>query len=238
MPENEARPDLLSAVGALQRFAGAAGLTQRIASLEWALSGLGRDDAVQRVGREGVDDAMLIGALEVKRVAGEVNVAVHALGILLSLPHILEADERILGLSLGAGNTGRDYDLETDQQIAEFKFIAWRGGAESIRQNTVFVDIFRLAQADTDRRRVVYLTSLGHPLRFLRGRRALTSALSKNAAVAAQFKGAHGDRYQVVADYWKDLEHNVELVDLMPLVPALGGLTLVDDVPAARLGDD
>jgi hypothetical protein len=40
---------------------------------------------------------------------------------------------------------GRSFDLETDRQVAEFKFIAWRGGAEAIRQNGLFIDIFRLA---------------------------------------------------------------------------------------------
>jgi hypothetical protein len=36
---------------------------------------------------------------------------IHAVGILTALPHILEHDERIETLSLGAGNTGRQFDL-------------------------------------------------------------------------------------------------------------------------------
>lgn len=108
--------------------------------------------------------------------------------------------------------------------MAEFKFIAWRGGAESIRQNGLFIDIFRLALTETDRRKVVYLTGLEHPLRFLRGRRALTSVLSKSASAAARFGNAYGDRYVVVSDYWRDVSGTVELVDLLPLVPALAAL--------------
>jgi len=49
-----------------------------------------------------------------KRVAGQINVVIHALGILLCLPHILEADEVVEYVSLGAGNTGRAFDLETN----------------------------------------------------------------------------------------------------------------------------
>lgn len=45
----------------------------------------------------------------------------------MCLPHILEPDERVESVSLGAGNTGRDFDLETNVRVAEFKFIHWRG---------------------------------------------------------------------------------------------------------------
>lgn len=216
--------DLASAVRALQEFARPGELTARISDLEWALSGRERSAALETLARERVSEEMLAGAIEIKRVAGEVNVAIHALGILLALPHVLQPGERIESLSLGAGNTGRPFDLETDRQVAEFKFIAWRGGAESIRQNSLFIDIFRLAMADTDRRRVVYLTGLEHPLRFLRGRRALGSVLSKNASAASRFREGYGDRYAVVSDYWRDASASVELVDLLPLVPALRGL--------------
>jgi hypothetical protein len=77
-----------------------------------------------------------------------VNVAIHALGILLALPEILEVlevGEVVEELSLGAGNTGRAFDLVTNVRVAEFKFIKWRGGAEAIRQNGLFVDVFHLA---------------------------------------------------------------------------------------------
>lgn len=216
--------ELGDAVRSLQSFALPGDLTARIAGLEWELAGKERSAAVSTLADERVTSAMLAGAVAVKRVAGEINVAIHALGILLALPHVLEPHERIESLSLGAGNTGRSFDLETDRQVAEFKFIAWRGGAEAIRQNGLFIDIFRLALAETDRRKVVYLTGLDHPLRFLRGRRALGSVLSKSSSAAARFHEAYGDRYAVVADYWRDVSATVELVDLLPLLPVLGGL--------------
>jgi hypothetical protein len=32
---------------------------------------------------------------------------------------------------IGAGYTGREFDLETNYRVAEFKFIHWRGGPEA-----------------------------------------------------------------------------------------------------------
>ena len=52
---------------------------------------------------------------------GPDRVIVHAVGILVALPKILEPGELVQSLSLGAGNTGRAHDLETDRRIDEFR---------------------------------------------------------------------------------------------------------------------
>jgi len=54
----------------------------------------------------------------IKQLAGQINVVIHALGILLCLPHILRPGEVIEYVSLGAGNTGRAFDLETNLRVA------------------------------------------------------------------------------------------------------------------------
>jgi hypothetical protein len=74
---------------------------------------------------------VLMAAAEMKRLAGQINVVIHSLGILLCLPHILEVGEQVEKVSLGAGNTGREFDLETNYRVAEFKFVHWRGGPEA-----------------------------------------------------------------------------------------------------------
>ena len=56
-------------------------------------------------------------------------------------------------LVLGAGNTGREFDLETNYRIAEFKFIHWRGGPDTIRQNSIFKDFFLLADGESANRK-------------------------------------------------------------------------------------
>lgn len=123
-------------------------------------------------------------------------------------------------MSLGAGNTGREHDLVTDRRIAEFKFIEWRGGAESIRQNSLFVDLFNLASAPSTKRCCMYVVGREHPDRFLRNRRALSSVLSRNAAAAARFKAAYGERFETVAYYADYIKDRVQIVDLREVVPA------------------
>ena len=123
----------------LQAFNGPS-LTHTLSGLEAALSGATGNACGQVLAAGGVTHDTLIAAGVVKTLTGQINVAIHALGLLLCLPRILERDETIEYVSLGAGNTGRQYDLETNKRIAEFKFIRWRGGAESIRQNSLFKD--------------------------------------------------------------------------------------------------
>ena len=62
------------------------------------------------------------------------------------------------------------------------------------------------------------------PIKFLNGGRALTSVLSKNAKVNADFYRKYGDQFAKVRDYWLTVKDRVEIVDVTPLVPALLGL--------------
>jgi len=117
---------LQRALAALASFASPEEFTLRISEIESSLTSLTREQAADRLVEERVDSSVFDAALTVKRLAGRINDIVHAVGILTALPHILEPGEVIESLSLAAGNTGRAYDLETDRQLAEFKFIAWR----------------------------------------------------------------------------------------------------------------
>lgn len=215
-----ARDDLVKARGAIARLGTGTDLTSTIRAIEVSLTGRRRRAAERTIASNEIDEAVLMGALEIKDLAGQIHVVIHAVGMLVVLPHILERDERIESVSLGAGNTGREYDLVTDRRIAEFKFIQWRGGAESIRQNNLFIDLFNLASAETSKRRYMYVVNRKHPDRFLASRRALSSVLSRNSAAAARFKALHGDRFKSVADYAAYIEDCVEIVDLREIVPA------------------
>lgn len=90
-------------------------------------------DDVAVLTTSGAKAEVLGAAALIKHLAGQINVVIHALGILLCLPHILRPGEVIDYVSLGAGNTGRAFDLETNHRIAEFKFIRWQVWQESIR---------------------------------------------------------------------------------------------------------
>jgi hypothetical protein len=196
------------------------GLTGWIRQLEASFGGATGPGAEAVLRATEVDDRLLAAALRVKRTAGQVNVLIHAVGILIALPKILEPGETVQSLSLGAGNTGRAHDLETNRQIAEFTFIDWRGGSESIRQNKLFADVVALDMAVTDKRRVVYINGAAVPVRFLQNHRALDSVL-KDAPLERRFRQRYGNAYPTVADYWSSVKTRIEIVDLAPLLPAL-----------------
>lgn len=214
-------------IATVQSLAGEHGLTHRIGSLETAIAGKSASEVAAVLLKDGLDESSLTAAVAVKRVAGQINVIVHALGILTALPYILEPGETIESLSLGAGNTGRDHDLVTDRRIAEFKFIEWRGGPESIRQNGLFIDLFNLASSVSAKRKVMYVVGKAIPMRFLRNYRALNSVLSKDAATAARFRGLYGDKFRTVGEYFATISSSVEITDLAEVVPVWRDLSVV-----------
>lgn len=108
------------AVRTLQRLAPSGRLTGQIAKVEQACRGKNVSQIAAYIEEEGLGHDELLAALAVKAIAGQINVVIHTLGILVSLPFILEEDKVVETLSLGAGNTGRRHDLETDRRIAEF----------------------------------------------------------------------------------------------------------------------
>lgn len=229
----------MNAVGALDveaiaRFAAFRGeshrLGEQIRVLEDALAGCGMEQAAAVAARHGVDAELLAGAVSVKALSAQIDVVLHAVGIVEALPHILEPGEQVRGLSLGAGNTNRAFDLETDRQVAEFKFIGWRGGAESVRQDVLLIDIFHLDRADTDRRKVLYLTGSAIPMRFLSSSRRKTRAcLARRPGVPEQFDALYGpDVYPYVADYWAAVRDRIEVVDLLELMPGLAPAAATD----------
>ncbi len=158
-----------------------------------------------------------------KALSAQIDVVLHAVGIIAALPHLLEQGEKVLSLSLGAGNTNRDFDLETDRQVAEFKFIGWRGGAEAVRQDTLLIDVFHLDRSDTEKRRVLYLAGSAIPLRFLAtSRRKTRACLSRRPGVPQQFDARYGTHAHLhVADYWAAVRHRIEVVDLLDVLPDL-----------------
>lgn len=202
----------------------ATSLTSKISSIEHALVGKKKKQTETFFERNGLDTNLLEAASQIKSLAAQINVIMHAAGILTALPHILEEGEVIQYVSLGAGNIGKEFDLETDRRIAEFKFISWKGGAESIRQNTLFKDFYYLAAKNTPKRKYLYLTGIDEPMKFLKGGRDLMSVLSKNNAFKELFWEQHGDKYKVVRDYFKAHSHLVKIVDLSPILPQLRGV--------------
>jgi len=140
--------DLREVAGVLQAFGGTS-LTATLSRIETDVRGLTASDCTRVLDSAGVSRDVLAATAALKRLAGQINVSIHAMGILLCLPHILKPGESVEYVSLGAGNTGREFDLETNHRVAEFKFIYWRGGSESTRQNQLFKDFSLLGENTT-----------------------------------------------------------------------------------------
>lgn len=216
----ESQIAIAEAIHLLQTFRGV-DLTQTIYQIEKSLKGVSSQNYSAVLTTSGAKAEVLGAAGLIKQLAGQINVVIHALGILLCLPHILRPSEVINYVSLGAGNTGRAFDLETSLRIAEFKFIHWQGGPESIRQNSLFKDFYELAEHDTLKDRYLYVLGTEHAVKFLIGGRAMSSVLSRNETLKRKFTDKYGDRYRTVRDYYLPRKNSVVIQDVSAFVPGL-----------------
>lgn len=218
----ESKPSQVAVTGAinlLQAFRGP-DLTRTIGQIEKSLKGVASDSYAEVLTTSGAKAEILGAAGLVKQLAAQIDVVVHALGILLCLPHILRHGEVIEYVSLGAGNTGRAFDLETNLRVAEFKFIRWQGGPESIRQNSLFKDFYEMAEHETTKEKYLYVLGTEHGEKFFNGGRALSSVL-RNATLRNKFNSKFGDRYRTVRDYYLPRKGLVVIQDVSRFVPEL-----------------
>jgi hypothetical protein len=211
---------LSEAITSLQTFGGS-DLTRTLAQIESSLQGVTLDGYAAVLSACGAKSEVLGAAGLLKRLACQINVVIHALGILLCAPHILGPAETIEYVSLGAGNTGRNFDLETNQRIAEFKFIHWQGGPESIRQNALFKDFYEMAEHSTEKQKFLYVLGTEHVDKFFNGGRAISSVLSRHVKLKSEFGQKFGDRYLKVRDYYVPRKDLVTIQDVSPFVPEL-----------------
>ncbi len=208
---------LNQAIELIQNFQGKS-LTDSLSVIESSIVGYDAGQLNVFYGDRAINDVLMTSAVSIKQLASQINVVIHAAGILLSLPKILEPGEVIQSLSLGAGNTGRKFDLETNIRIAEYKFIDWKGGPESIRQNGVFKDFFELAEYKTEKRKILYVVGTTHTLKFLQGGRALSSVLQKQPEILARIQQTYGEGVSKTRDYYGLKKHDVEISDVTSLI--------------------
>ncbi len=218
--EVTAHLELPAAIAALRAFGGL-DLTRTLSNIENLLTGATEVNCAETVVSCGAEASVITAAGMIKRLAGEIHVVIHALGILLCLPHILKTGEIVESVSLGAGNTGKAFDLETNRRIAEFKFIRWQGGAETIRQNALFKDFYLMAEHSTHKEKYLYVLGTEIPLKFFTSGRALSSILSHSVKLQRQFDAKFGDQYRTVREYYLPRQSQIILEDVSPLVPEL-----------------
>jgi len=211
--------EISDAIKVLAKFSGS-NLTSTLSQIESSISGKTLENCSELLIEHNVHHDALSASGVIKNLAGQINVIVHALGILLCLPEILHIDETIEYVSLGAGNTGKSFDLETNLRVAEFKFINWRGGAETIRQNSLFKDFYGLAENTSGKLKYLYVVGREVPVRFLEGKRAIGSVLSKNVTLQKEFSAKYPG-CKIVSDYYVPKRETVEIVDMAPFLTGL-----------------
>jgi hypothetical protein len=212
--------DLYAAVGKLDDFLRAAPLTEVIGSLERALEGADRTVAAQAATSAGVTAELLAAAITVRARLGRINDLVHAAGIALALPHLLDDGERIMTRpSLAAGNDpSRPYDLRTDRRAAEFKFAQWKG-ADAMRKRQTFKDLVLLAASDAPRAELFVVGV--EPAHFLRTCTSSASwGLDRAKAVRALFESKFGSLDTTIAQFTETHAAHVTITDICTLLPA------------------
>jgi hypothetical protein len=203
----------------VSRFSGDT-LTETLSEIEKSLAGETGQNYDRVLSKYNAQPDVLSSASLVKQYAGQINVIIHALGIMLCLPHILQPEEVVESVSLGAGNTGKAFDLETNRRVAEFKFITWRGSGNTIRQNSLFKDFYCLAEHETAKSKHLYVLGTRMPLKFLKGKRAIKSVLSRNVKLNEAFRLRYPD-LMVVCDYYRRKKGELHIEDVSHMVPEL-----------------
>jgi len=189
-------------------------LRTQIAAIECELLDRNKADVHNLVEQQNIRD-ILAEKLYIKNLSAQVDVAIHAFGILFALSKIMEDGEAIEYLSLGAGNTGKAFDVVTSKRIAEFKFAKWDGGSNTIRQNGIFKDFLELAinTKSEGKMKQIYCLSANEVIRFLsNSERSLASVLSRNP-----MKKKYPDvqvQYKTVKAFYNDFKNEVEIIEL------------------------
>ncbi|HEY4949192.1 MAG TPA: hypothetical protein VIH88_02555 [Candidatus Acidoferrales bacterium] len=193
--------DLAASVARIATFAGT-NLASRIAQCEFEVAGLEKAHIAEWLGRGSIDQDLLVAARTIKRSAAQIDVVLHALGILLLLPEILEGGEVVESLSLGAGSSKQSrFDLETNRRVAEFTFIDWRGN-DNTRLQKIFKDFYRLAEFATNKKKELWVTEDGYVLKYLMSGSSIRSATHKNRDVWECFQAKY-PLVEGVKDYYR-----------------------------------
>ncbi|MBD0709094.1 PE-PGRS family protein [Streptomyces sp. CBMA291] len=226
MDETESRPqpptpvDLGAAVAVLAQFLDQQPLTAAIAALEHRLHGADARHAAVAAADGGVGAELLVSALTVRESLGRLNDLIHAAGIMLTVPHVLDEGETIVKRpSLGAGNDpSRPYDLETDQRVAEFKLARWRG-ADAARKRQTFKDLAMLAADRSGRQADLYVVG-PEPIRFLRSSNSTAAwALDRSPGALRTFHSAFGSPDVPIHEFTATHARHVRITDLRGILP-------------------
>lgn len=226
---DDERSDLRTA-GFLQlaKFLEGGRLKGVVAELEHELSSASSDEASQVTESVGMGGdpgvALFMAAVQARQQLGRINDLIHATGIALMLPAILEPGERLTNRpSLAAGNdASRPFDVETDRRIMEFKFGVWQPGSNAARKRGVFHDLLHLAAAPSGRRPELYVVGPQAAKFLLTTTSKVSWALNRQAEKSQQlFQEQFGSVNVPIPEFTKGPAAHVTIVDMEQQLPVL-----------------
>ena len=152
-------------------------------------------------------------ALLVKKASSQINEIVHAVGILNSLPRILEENEVITDLSLASGASGEGIDLVTDKRVAEFKFATWQegGSKNGMRKRQVFADYINLTILKTDKKKELYVVSAESIIKYFQGKSKWKKVLSKSGGLERKYSDYLRENGIEETEYIRDVYNRSEI---------------------------
>lgn len=199
-----------------------------VADLEHELAsanGAEASQATEEVGMGGEPGAALFtAAVQTRQQLGRLNDLIHATGIALMLPVLLEPDERLTNRpSLAAGNDpSRPFDVETDRRVMEFKFGVWQPGSNAARKRGVFHDLLHLAAAPSKRRPELYVVGPQAAKFLLSTTSKVSWALNRQAEKSRQlFEERFGSVDIPIPEFTRGPAAHVKIVDLEQRLPVL-----------------
>jgi hypothetical protein len=212
----------------LARFLEGGRLKKVVADLEYALNSADSAEVTRVTTAAGlggsVGKSVFEAAVLTRQQLGRLNDLVHAAGISLALPLLLEPGEELSNRpSLAAGNDpSRPFDVETDRRIMEFKFGVWQSGSNAARKRAVFHDLVHLAADQSGRRAELYLVG-SQPAKFLRTTTSKVSwALNRQAEKTRElYEDRFGATDIPIPRFTGGPAAHVQLIDLGTVIPSL-----------------
>ena len=178
-----------------------------------------KSETIGKTKKELTDNIPLYNAaLLVKKASSQINEIVHAVGILNSLPRILEENEIITDLSLASGASGEGIDLVTDKRVAEFKFATWQegGSKNGMRKRQVFADYINLTILETNKKKELYVVSSESIKKYFQGKSKWKKVLSKSGGLDMKYAEFLKQKGIKETEYIRDIysRSEIEIFDI------------------------
>lgn len=204
-----ATTELARSVEQIPKFSGV-NLASTITKVESEIFGRNKRQIAEWLTNANMDARLVESAKAIKRTAAQIDVVLHVLGILFSLPTILEEGEIVESLSLGAGSSkSKRFDVETNRRIAEFTFIDWTGN-DNMRLQKVFKDFYRLAEFATSKSKELWVTDDSYVLKYLRSGASVRSATHKQRDIWEDFQAKY-PLIEKIGEYYRLRGSSVQL---------------------------